>query len=168
MPQFYHDIITEKSFLFLAELRKKYRFILIGGWAVYLYTKALKSKDIDIIIEFDQLSLFSKKYALNKNIRLKKYEARHDEVQIDIYLPHYSEIGLPVEILLQKTRVLAGFTVVLPEYLLVLKLVTLAARGRSAKGRKDFLDLVSLIQADLTPFETALTIVRKHRLESAW
>lgn len=48
--QFYNDIITQKSFAYLQILKKKYDFILIGGWAVFLYSRSLKSKDIDIII----------------------------------------------------------------------------------------------------------------------
>ena len=49
--QYYHDIITEKSFEFLQELKKKFNFVLIGGWAVFLYARTLKSKDIDIIVD---------------------------------------------------------------------------------------------------------------------
>jgi len=29
---------------------------LIGGWAIYLHTKALKSKDIGIIVDFQTLN----------------------------------------------------------------------------------------------------------------
>ncbi len=46
---YYHDLITEKSWRILQELKRQYQFILIGGWAVYLHASALKSKDIDII-----------------------------------------------------------------------------------------------------------------------
>jgi hypothetical protein len=38
MPEFYHDLITEKSLKVLQDLKKKFDFILIGGWAIYLYT----------------------------------------------------------------------------------------------------------------------------------
>ena len=48
MP-YYHDLITEKSWQILQELKRRHTFILIGGWAVYLYTKQLKSKDVDVI-----------------------------------------------------------------------------------------------------------------------
>ena len=50
---YYHDIITQKSWEELKTLNKKVKFVLIGGWATYLYTKELKSKDIDILINFD-------------------------------------------------------------------------------------------------------------------
>ena len=39
--QYYHEIVTEKSFKFLQGLKKRYRFILIGGWAVFLYSRSL-------------------------------------------------------------------------------------------------------------------------------
>lgn len=40
MP-FYHNLITQKSWEVLKKLKAKYDFILIGGWAVFLYTKSL-------------------------------------------------------------------------------------------------------------------------------
>jgi len=51
---FYHDLVTDKSWELLKKLKKNYDFILIGGWAVFLYTHALKSKDIDLVCEYDQ------------------------------------------------------------------------------------------------------------------
>lgn len=56
MPDYYNDLITEKSWQTLQNLIKQIDFVLIGGWAVYLYTKSLKSKDIDIIVSYDSLS----------------------------------------------------------------------------------------------------------------
>lgn len=44
---YYNDLITEKSWQYLQTLRRETNFVLIGGWAVYLYTKSLKSKDFD-------------------------------------------------------------------------------------------------------------------------
>src|SRR3990167_8592495 len=99
--EYYHDLVTQKSWEELTQLTKFLDFVLIGGWAVYLYTKTLKSKDIDIIVDFDQLKLLQEHYQLNKNERLKKYEAVKGEVQIDIYLPHFSALGIPVEELIK-------------------------------------------------------------------
>lgn len=64
--QFWHDNITEKSFLTLLAMRNKINFILIGGWAVYFYTKKMKSKDIDIILDYEELG------KLKKNMKSKK------------------------------------------------------------------------------------------------
>ena len=53
--EYYQNIITAKSFQILQALKRQYDFILIGGWAVFLYTRTLKSKDIDIIVDYPAL-----------------------------------------------------------------------------------------------------------------
>ncbi len=164
---YYTDIVTQKSWEELKRLRKITDFILIGGWAVYLYTKTLKSKDIDIIVDFDKLPILGKHYIFGKNDRLKKYEARKEEVQIDIYLPHYSQIGIPVEILIKQTKNLEGFTVVDSDYLLTLKIYTLLQRGRTPKGRKDFVDIIALINARVFEWEKLKTIFKTYALQKA-
>ncbi len=144
---FYNDLITAKSWKTLRDLKRKIKFVLIGGWAVWLYTKALKSKDIDIIVDYDTLDQLRALYPLTKNERLKKYEARNEEVQIDIYLPHYSQIGLPVEEIVAKTQTIATFTLPTIETLLAMKLFVYNQRLLSAKGQKDRLDILSLLLA---------------------
>ena len=52
---YYPTIITQRSFEILQDLRRQFQFLLIGGWAVFLYTRALKSKDIDIVVEYEEL-----------------------------------------------------------------------------------------------------------------
>lgn len=141
---FYHNLITQKSWQLLQDLRKKYQFILIGGWAVFLYTHALKSKDIDLVTEYEELEKLKREFEVSKNERLRKYEARKEEMEIDIYVPFYSNPGIPAEDLKNFTDSLEGFTVVEKEVLAILKQKALLARGRSVKGRKDLADLVSL------------------------
>ena len=143
---FYHDIITQKSWEELTKLGKNCNFVLIGGWATYLYTKSLKSKDIDILVEYEELGKLRKIYNVTKNERLKKYEARREKIQIDIYLPHYSTIGIPIEVLIKQTSSFEGFTLLKKEWLLALKIFVLSQRARSTKGEKDFLDILSLFQ----------------------
>lgn len=144
---YYHPEITEKSWAELCALKKRAEFVLIGGWAVYLYTRQLKSKDIDILVNFDQLGVLAKAYSLTKNDRLKKYEARKDEVQIDIYLPYYSNLGIETDFLIKHSKKLNGFNVLDIDYLAAIKLFTLTQRGRTPKGRKDFLDIISLLMS---------------------
>lgn len=163
---YYHKLITQKSWQELQKLNQEVKFVLIGGWAVYLYSKQLKSKDIDIITDFDQLSTLEQEYSLTKNDRLKKYEAVKEEIQIDIYLPHYSNLGIPVENLISQQRNLKGFRVLEINYLFVLKLYVLARRGRSPKGRKDFLDLVSLWQTEQIKPGLVMEIVNKYKLNT--
>ena len=164
--EYYHDLVTEKSWQELKYLSRSLNFVLIGGWAVYLYTRQLKSKDIDIIVDFNQLPVLEKNYALSKNDRLKKYEAVKEEVQIDVYLPHYSRLGLPVEDLLSRSQGLEGFKVLDADYLAVLKIFTLRQRGRSPKGGKDFLDIISLIISMKVSLPTVRKIVSEYRLSS--
>jgi hypothetical protein len=145
--QFWHNDITDKSFSALAELNKNFHFILIGGWAVYLWSKKMKSKDIDIVLDFSELGKIKEKYNIKKNDRLKKYEADLGEFDIDIYLPHYSRIGFPLEELDNYTHNLEGFRVPQIEVLLFLKLYAFRERKNSLKGEKDKLDIIGLAQA---------------------
>lgn len=165
--QYYHDLVTDKSFNELTHLKKAIDFVLIGGWAVYFYTKSLKSKDIDIIIDYDALSVLREKYTFNKNERLKKYEAIKEEVQIDIYLPHYSSLGIPVEDLIKNTVSREGFDLLEPNYLFAIKIYTLSERGRSAKGRKDFLDLISLFVSGNINIEKVSQIINNYSLRES-
>ncbi|MEK7065057.1 MAG: hypothetical protein AAB963_01290 [Patescibacteria group bacterium] len=142
--QFYHDIVTDKSFHLLRGLKSKFSFTLIGGWAVFLYTQAMKSKDIDIIVDYGELSEFRQDYVLSKNERLKKYEIKQGEVDVDIYLPHYSDIGIPVERVSESSVSRGGFKVPQLEVLFLLKLYAYSARRGSVKGKKDEMDIFSL------------------------
>lgn len=143
--QYYHEIITEKSFRFLQELKKRYRFILIGGWAVFLYSYSLKSKDIDIIIDYSELGKIKEEFAVSKNERLKKYEIKTGEFDVDIYLPRYSELGIDIDEIKKQTMIREGFVAPIPEILFLLKLFAFEQRRGSAKGRKDELDIFILM-----------------------
>lgn len=163
---YYHDLITEKSFAELKTLQQTLDFVLIGGWAIYFYTHQLKSKDIDIIINYDQLPKLAEKYELTKNDRLAKYEARKGEVQIDIYLPYFSKLGIPVEKLIKQTKNIEGFSLIDSNYLYVLKLFTLTCRGRSTKGRKDFIDLISLIKSEQVDQQVISKIIKEYQIDN--
>lgn len=53
---YYRDSVTQASWQLLQELKRQFKFGLIGGWAVWLYTQKSKSKDIDIVVEPEELS----------------------------------------------------------------------------------------------------------------
>jgi hypothetical protein len=146
---FYQEIITQKSFRLLQEIKKKFAFTLIGGWAVWVYTKALKSKDIDIIVDYDVLEVLKRDFAVTKNERLRKYEARIEEIEIDIYLPYYSNPGLPPQFIQKHQVEKEGFRLPQPEILLILKQEVFEKRKVSVKGQKDKLDIFSLLTLDL-------------------
>lgn len=164
MP-YYHELVTEKSWEELQNLRKLLPFILIGGWAAWLYTKTLKSKDIDIIVDFNQLETLAQHYRFVKNERLKKYEALKEEVQIDIYLPHYSELGIPVHVLREHTEEVEGFTLLHADYLLALKIYVLSERARTRKGEKDFIDCLALVQSGVSDLKETARHLKTYGLE---
>lgn len=163
--EYYKDLITEKSFKILKNLRRQYKFILIGGWAVFLYAHSLKSKDIDLVIDYDELEKLRKNFPLTKNDRLKKYEIIIEEIDIDLYLPFYSSPGIPAEEIKKYTQNLEGFLVPRPEILLVLKQKAYLNRFGSPKGEKDKVDIISLLNNDLD-FRFYKKILKKYNLET--
>src|SRR3989338_8860563 len=120
---YYRDQVTQKSWRILTQLSQKYSFVLIGGWAVWLYTKQLKSKDIDIVVELSELDKLKTTYDLTKNERLKKYEIKQVEVDVDIYVPFYSTPGVAAEQILKNVVEIESFKIPSRELLLVLKTV---------------------------------------------
>lgn len=165
MPEFYHDSVTDRSFRFLKELGKSYKFVLIGGWAVFLYTHSLKSKDIDLVLDYDQLGKLQEKFAVNKNDRLKKYEIKMGEFDVDIYVVHYSQLGLPSEFIVKSARAREGFFVPSLEALFLLKLNAWQSRKGSIKGRKDEIDILSLALLEEFDWPGYLETVKQFKLK---
>lgn len=145
MTAYYRDLVTQKSWDLLQVLSKKYSFVLIGGWAVWLYTHTLKSKDIDLVVSHRVLGTLGRDFPLIRNDRLKKYEINQGDVQVDIYSPYYSNPGIPAQTILEHAVAHEGFFIPRPEDLLTLKQVAYQSRAGSSKGRKDLIDIVSLL-----------------------
>jgi len=164
---YWNDIITEKSWGILQEIRKlPINFILIGGWANYLWTKTHKSKDIDIVIvNFEDLNFLKKNYDLKKNNNLKKYEIKIESIDIDIYVPYYSKLSIPVEDLAKYSTKVQNFNVVSPEALLILKQGAEIDRGDSIKGKKDRIDIMSLLLSLEINFEKYNEMINKYNLD---
>jgi hypothetical protein len=142
---FWNEPIEERSYSLLLQLRRDYDFVLIGGWAIFLYTKMAKSKDIDILVGYDELSRMATRLPIKKNDRLKKYETTIRGVSVDIYLPHYSNLIIAPEEIMKKTRAIEGFKVPEPEVLLALKQQAETERKGSVKGLKDRIDILSML-----------------------
>lgn len=142
---YYRDSVTETSWQLLKELKRQFNFCLIGGWAVWLYTRQLKSKDIDLVVKPEELSRIRRKYELFKNERLKKYEFRQGEAQVDVYPAYYSDLGIEAEKIMASCRIVEGFSLPSPEVLFRLKLTAWLGRKNSPKGRKDLIDMVSIL-----------------------
>jgi len=165
MIDFYQQYLTDKSFKVLTQLKKRYKFILIGGWAVYFYTQSLKSKDIDIIIDFSELEKIKKDFPMNKNERLKKYQIKIEEIDIDIYLPFYSDLGISLENIIKKTNSINGFTILDKEILLLTKLAAYKNRKNSIKGQKDLIDIINLILLDDFNFKYLTKLIIESNLD---
>ena len=162
--EFWNSLLTEKSQNLLYKLKDKINFVLIGGWAVWLYTKMLKSKDIDIVLkDFSSLDFLKMNYNLSKNDKLKKYEVKIEEVDIDVYIPYFSKFLLPLEDLKKYTTKVENFIVPIPEVLLILKQQAEIARGDTVKGMKDKIDIISL--CNKADFKKYNGILEKYKLE---
>ncbi|MBI2146551.1 hypothetical protein HYU22_04385 [Candidatus Woesearchaeota archaeon] len=165
--EFWNSLLTEKSWDLLQELQKKpFKFIVIGGWAAYLWTRMHKSKDIDIVIaDFKDLQYLKEEYDLKKNEALKKYEIQFGEIDVDIYVAYYSPLALPIPEIKKHTAKVEGITVVSPEVLLILKQGAEADRELSVKGQKDRIDIMALLFFSGINFGMYRQLLQEHRLE---
>ena len=164
--EFWNDISTDKSWNVLIDLAKKYDFIVIGGWAAYLHTKTLKSKDIDIVVNFDTLEKIGMEHQLKKNSNLKKYEIVISEISVDIYVPFFSNLIIPVSSLEEYYISMEGIKVVAPEVLLILKQQAESERKDSVKGQKDRIDIVSLLINSNIDLKKYSEFVKKYNLKN--
>jgi len=162
--EFWNSQLTEKSWNILQELKNKYDFILIGGWAVYLWTRQQKSKDIDIVVDILELQKL-KNEKLSKNNNLKKYEIKTQEIDIDIYVSHFSKLIIPPEDIRHYTSKIESFTVATREALLILKQGAYIDRKDSVKGEKDRIDIISLLFFSAIDFRYYKSILKKYNLE---
>ncbi len=163
---YWNSLITEKSWEKLQQLKREgIDFILIGGWAVYLWAKSHKSKDIDIIVDYEQLEKLRFLFPMKKNPRLKKYEIHLDEIDVDIYVPYYSQLALPVEELQNHVAGIEGFKVVKTEALVLLKQAAQLARAHSEKGLKDRIDIIELLLNSNFDFDAYAQLVSKYSLQ---
>lgn len=146
MNEFWPELLTKASWQKLQALKTELGdFVVIGGWAIYLWTGMHKSKDIDIIVDFKTLEKLKEAYELGKNARLRKYEIKLNEFDIDVYVSHFSEFVVPVGDLIKKTVSIQGFKTPEPELLLVLKQSAEMDRRGSIKGEKDAIDILTLL-----------------------
>lgn len=168
--EFWNSALTEKSWTVLQDLKKEqFRFVVIGGWAAYLWTKQHKSRDIDIVLpDIKDLGFLKQKYTLNKNDNLKKYEIKFDEIDVDIYVPHFSKLTLPVEEIMLHTGKVEGFEVVLPEILLILKQGAELDRQYSIKGQKDRIDIMTLLCFSRLNLNDYHRLLKKYNLDNFW
>lgn len=143
--EFWNSEITNDSWNELLVLSRTYNFILIGEWAIYLYTKLHKSRDIDIVGDYDQFWVLSKDFQLRKNPSVRRYEIKFRKFDIYIYTPFYSRLTVPVQDLINNFTIIENIKVPKIEELLILKLGAFDERVDSIKGQKDRLDIAGLV-----------------------
>lgn len=148
----WREDIIDRSWNVLLHLREISQFVLIGGWAVYFWTRKLKSRDIDLCIDQDkfyrlQRDLQKENVFINRNPRLRKFEAKFGDVDVDIYTPFLSNLIVPIRVLFENPWFanIEGYGVAVPEVLLLLKSQAARERWGSEKGLKDRVDLLSLL-----------------------
>lgn len=164
--EFWNDVSTDRSWEVLIQMGKKFNFILIGGWACYLLTKTLKSKDIDIIVDFEVLEKLRQEFHVKKTDFLRKYETRIEGISIDIYIPHYSKFPLPAEAIGKNLTEIEGFRVPKPEILLILKQQAEIDRSHSIKGQKDRADILNILIRSHINLDNYKKLVKKHNLSN--
>ena len=166
IKEFWSDNITKLSWERLKELTSEFDFILIGGWGLFLYTKINKSKDIDILIDMNSLYSIKQIYELKKNVNLKKYEIEDQGFDIDIYVPYFSELPIPVEDIFEmKNPIIQGIKTVQPEILLILKQSAYQDRRDSIKGKKDSIDIITLLRYGGVDFKKYTQLLKKYKLD---
>ena len=142
--EFWNSDITNESWKELLSLSTKYSFTLIGGWAIYMYTKLQKSRDIDIVVDYDQFKMLSTDFEMRKNPSLRKYEIKFQKFDIDVYTPFYSRLAVPPQDLINSYTIIENIRVPKVEELLILKIGAFEERMNSIKGQKDHLDIAGL------------------------
>lgn len=150
--ELWNEEIVKKSHDILDKLKGEVDFIIIGGWASWLHTRIIKSKDIDIYVNFKdffnfQSILANKGIFISQNQRLKKYETKVEGIDIDIYTPNYCNLIVSCkDVFIKKWfKNIDGFKVILPEPLLILKSKAEEERKLTIKGFKDRVDILSII-----------------------
>ena len=164
MPrQFWNEEQTRRSMELLNRLSKDVDFVLIGGWAVFMYAKQQMSLDVDIAVAYDSLEYF-RRYGIGdyKNTRIKY--SIIDGTYVDLFVENFSDKGMPfpIKTVLDNYLTIEGIKVVDRELLLILKLWRYF-RPDQQKIRKDVLDVIALLlygDIDLNRFKELVELYK--------
>jgi hypothetical protein len=118
-----------------------------------------------MVVSLEELRKLEGLYAVVKNPRLRKYEFLVEGVGVDLYVPFYSDLGVPAEELLRNTTSLSGFTLPLPEYLLITKQKAELERTNSDKGLKDRIDILAMLMRSAVSIENYAKILSQYKLD---
>jgi len=163
--EFWHESITQASWQRLQEISGEIDCVVIGGWATWLWTRQHKSRGIDIVVSHKGLAALREKYPLEKNDRLAKYEVKMEGFDLDIYVPYYSKLELPAEDLIREEVAIEGIRTISCESLLILKQGAQIARQGSVKGKKDVIDILSILIHAPFHFGKYMAALKKYKKE---
>jgi len=104
-------------------------------------------------------------YDLIKNQRLSKYEIKQDNTDIDIYLPFFSDLGIPCDEIQKNTIKRAGLIVPKIEILMILNNTLFEIALVLLRGKKDKIDIISMLQQDFN-FDFYLKILKKQNKQN--
>ena len=82
---------------------KKTGVYVIGGAALLRRGMKAATKDIDIVVDIKELQKLKQENLL-KNDKLKKYEIKIEEIDVDIYVSHFSKLTIAPENLKKYTQ----------------------------------------------------------------
>lgn len=143
--QFWNEEQTRRSRELLNNLSKEVDFVLIGGWAVFMYARQQMSLDVNIAIAYDSLEYF-RRYSIEdyKNARIKY--SIIEGTYVDLFIEDFSDkdMPFPIKTVLDNHLNIEGIKVVDKELLLILKLWGYF-RADQQKIRKDILDVIALL-----------------------
>lgn len=143
--QFWNEEQTRRSRELLNNLSKEVDFVLIGGWAVFMYARQQMSLDVNIAIAYDSLEYF-RRYGIEdyKNARIKY--SIIEGTYVDLFIEDFSDkdMPFPIKTVLDNHLNIEGIKVVDKELLLILKLWGYF-RADQQKIRKDILDVIALL-----------------------
>ncbi len=163
--QFWNEEKTSSSKRTLDLLAEKIGFVLIGGWAVFLYTGAQMSEDIDLAIGYDSLSFF-KKYGLNDYGGINIKYTIIDGAVVDLFIEGYADKDLPFPVsdIIKECSVEGNIKVVNKEMLMLLKLWGYF-RADEAKSRKDVVDVITLLFYSKPDMKSIKEYVKRYKIE---
>lgn len=165
MPRQFYSERVNSSMDVLNELSKRIDFVLIGGWAVYLYVNTQKSMDIDIALDYKHLDYFNK-YGISNYPNININYTVINGVVVDIFLPEFSDKDLPFKVndILSNYAKIRNIKVVDKEMLLLLKVWGYFSNDRT-KLQKDVIDVVSLLFYGEVNLAKVKSLIKTNKLE---
>ena len=164
--EFWNSDITGESWNQLISLSKKYKFVLIGGWAIYMYTKLQKSRDIDMVVDYVQTRPLFADFQMRNNPSLRKYEIKFQKFNVDVYTQFYSRLSVSPQDLLNNYRVIENIMVPRVEEMLILKPGAFYDRKSSIKGQKDRVDIAGLVFYSTVDYSRLRVLLNQYKKES--